>query len=91
MVQAVVLTKSTKILEMEISSDKYIETREIESLNQFIRKRLALDDSIITVMLVTSTTLAGIDFFGLTKQLSWSQGELSNIEAKEFSLLPIPS
>jgi len=49
-VQAVVLTKSTKTLEMEISSDKYIETREIESLNQFIRERLALNDLIITVV-----------------------------------------
>lgn len=49
-VQAVVLTKSTKTLEMKISSDKYIETREIESLNRFIRERLALDDSIITVV-----------------------------------------
>ncbi|HBV88573.1 MAG TPA: DNA polymerase III subunit alpha [Desulfosporosinus sp.] len=48
-VQAVVLTKSTKTLEMKISSDKYIETREIESLNRFIRERLALNDSIITV------------------------------------------
>ncbi|KJS49874.1 MAG: hypothetical protein VR66_06110, partial [Peptococcaceae bacterium BRH_c23] len=42
-VQAVVLTKSTKTLEMKISSDQYIELREIESLNQFIRERLALD------------------------------------------------
>ena len=49
-VQAVVLTKRTKTLEMKISSDKYIELREIESLNQFIRERLALDDSIITVV-----------------------------------------
>ncbi|SDH48378.1 DNA polymerase III subunit alpha [Desulfosporosinus hippei] len=49
-VQAVVLTKSTKTLEMKISSDKYIETREIEALNRFIRERLALDDSIITVV-----------------------------------------
>lgn len=48
-VEAVVLTKSTKTLEMKISSDKYIETREIDGLNRFIRKRLALNDSIITV------------------------------------------
>lgn len=49
-VQAVVLTKSTRTLEMEIRSDKYIEIREIESLNQFIRERLAIDDSIIRVV-----------------------------------------
>jgi len=55
MVQAVVLTKRTKILEMEISSDKYIETREIESLNQFIRKRLAVNDLIITVVYTEGT------------------------------------
>lgn len=48
-VEAVVLTKSTKTLEMKISSDKYIEIREIERLNMFIRERLAVDDSIITV------------------------------------------
>ena len=54
-VQAVVLTKRTKTLEMEISSDKYIEIREIESLNQFIRERLAIDDSIITVVYTEGT------------------------------------
>jgi len=54
-VQTVVLTKRTKILEMEISSDKYIETREIESLNQFIRKRLAVNDLIITVVYTEGT------------------------------------
>jgi len=54
-VQAVVLTKSTKTLEMKISSDQYIETREIESLNQFIRERLTLNDSIITVVYTEGT------------------------------------
>ena len=54
-VQAVVLTKRTKTLEMTISSDKYIEPKEIESLNQFIRARLALDDSIITVVYTEGT------------------------------------
>jgi DNA polymerase-3 subunit alpha (Gram-positive type) len=55
MVQAVVLTKRTKTLEMKISSDKYIETSAIEALNQFIRERLALDDSIITVVYTEGT------------------------------------
>ena len=54
-VQAVVLTKSTKTLEMKISSDQYIEIKEIESLNQFIRERLALNDSIITVVYTEGT------------------------------------
>ncbi|SHI69034.1 DNA polymerase III subunit alpha, partial [Desulfosporosinus lacus] len=54
-VQAVVLTKSTKTLEMEISSDKHIELSEIESLNQFIRERLALNDSFITVVYTEGT------------------------------------
>ncbi|NMC61172.1 MAG: hypothetical protein GYA51_17590, partial [Candidatus Methanofastidiosa archaeon] len=48
-VESVVLRKKSKRLEMEISSDKYIEIREFEGLNRFIRKRFALEDSIIAV------------------------------------------
>ncbi|AFM39878.1 DNA polymerase III, alpha chain [Desulfosporosinus acidiphilus SJ4] len=48
-VEAVVLNKNTKTLEMKISSDKYIEVSEIEGINEFIKKRLALNDSIITI------------------------------------------
>jgi DNA polymerase-3 subunit alpha (Gram-positive type) len=49
MVEAVVLSKKNKTLEMKISSDKYIEIRELEGLNKFIRKRFALEDSKIVV------------------------------------------
>jgi DNA polymerase-3 subunit alpha (Gram-positive type) len=49
LVEGVVLSKKTKSLEMKIKSDKYIEVKELESLNDFIKKRFSLDDSKIIV------------------------------------------
>jgi DNA polymerase III subunit alpha, Gram-positive type len=54
-VEAVVLNKTTKTLEMKISSDKYIEIEEIESINKFIKERLILNDSMITVVYTEGT------------------------------------
>jgi DNA polymerase-3 subunit alpha (Gram-positive type) len=54
-VESVVLRKKSKRLDMEISSDKYIEIREFESFNRFIRKRFALEDSIIAVKYADGT------------------------------------
>lgn len=54
-VESVVLKKKSKRLEMEISSDKYIEVREFEKLNSFIRQRFALNDSIIAVKYADGT------------------------------------
>jgi len=54
-VESVVLIKKSKRLELTISSDKYIEIREFEGLNRFIRKRFALEDSIITVKYTDGT------------------------------------
>ena len=54
-VEAVVLKKKSRILEMEISSDKYIEIKEFEWLNKFIRKRFALEDSVIAVKYADGT------------------------------------
>ncbi|NLZ48813.1 MAG: DNA polymerase III subunit alpha [Clostridiales bacterium] len=48
-VESVVLKKKTKSLEMEISSDKYIDVKEFEALNSFIKRRFALNDSKISV------------------------------------------
>ncbi len=48
-VEGVVLRKSDKTLEMKIRSDKYIQVREIELLNKFIKERFALNDSKIIV------------------------------------------
>lgn len=48
-VEGVVVTKETKTLEMNISSDKYIEDKELENLNMFIRNRFLLNDSKIMV------------------------------------------
>lgn len=48
-VEGIVLKKKSKILELKISSDKYIEIKGIESLNKFIRERFALNDSEILV------------------------------------------
>jgi DNA polymerase-3 subunit alpha (Gram-positive type) len=49
LVETVILNKTTKTLEMKISSDEYIEICELEGINQFIKERLTLNDSIITV------------------------------------------
>ena len=48
-VKAVVLKEKSKTLEMKISSDNYIEVSDLESLNQFIREQLTLEDSEIIV------------------------------------------
>jgi DNA polymerase III subunit alpha, Gram-positive type len=55
MVEGVVLSKKTKTLKIRISSDKYIEIREFEFLNNFIRDRFALEDSIIAVKYAEGT------------------------------------
>ncbi|MBE6066873.1 MAG: DNA polymerase III subunit alpha [Clostridium lundense] len=55
LVEAVVLKKNTKTLEIKINSDKYIEIREFEFLNKFIRERFELKDSKITVTYVDGT------------------------------------
>lgn len=60
-VEAVVLRKKTKTLEMKISSDKYIEIKEFEYLNKFIRKRFALEDSVITVNYADGTNKKPIE------------------------------
>ncbi|MHC1682619.1 MAG: DNA polymerase III subunit alpha [Clostridiaceae bacterium] len=48
-VESVILIKKTKCLELELSSDQYIDIREIDGLNKFIKKRFSLEDSLITV------------------------------------------
>ena len=60
-VERVVLKKRTKILEMEISSDKYIEMVEIEDLNKFIIRRFALKDSKITIKYNEGTNVKPIE------------------------------
>ncbi|MBC2581760.1 DNA polymerase III subunit alpha [Clostridium sp. DJ247] len=60
-VEEVVLSKKTKTLEMKISSDKYIEIREFEGLNKFIRERFALQDSIVTVKYADGTNKKPIE------------------------------
>jgi DNA polymerase-3 subunit alpha (Gram-positive type) len=60
-VESVVLSKKTKTLEMKISSDKYIEIKEFEGLNKFIRQRFALDDSIVTVNYADGTNKKPIE------------------------------
>ena len=49
LVESVVLKKRSKILEMEISSDRYIEINEIEGLKNFIKSRFFLNDSKISI------------------------------------------
>ena len=38
-IENVILRKKTKVLEMEISSDDYIDIEEIESFNNFIKEK----------------------------------------------------
>ena len=49
-VEEVILKKKSKILEMKITSDKYIEFSEIEGLNNFIKERFVLNDSKVTII-----------------------------------------
>ena len=53
--EGIVLKKKSKILELKISSDKYIDIKEIKGLNKFIRERFALNDSVITVSYAEGT------------------------------------
>nr|WP_110462399.1 DNA polymerase III subunit alpha [Ruminiclostridium sufflavum] len=48
-VETAVLKKKSKILELKLNSDKYIDVKGIEGLNRFLRKRFLLNDSRITV------------------------------------------
>ena len=49
LVERVILKKKSKILELEISSDNYIEVDEIEDLTSFMNRRFLLNDSKITI------------------------------------------
>ena len=48
-VEKIKLKKKSKILEIEISSDRYIEIHDIEGLNKFIEERFFLNESKIIV------------------------------------------
>ena len=48
-VEGVVLSKKTKILEMKIKSERFISVEDIESLNNFIKKRFGVEESKIIV------------------------------------------
>ncbi|MBV7271578.1 DNA polymerase III subunit alpha [Clostridiaceae bacterium UIB06] len=60
-VESVALSKKTKILEMKISSDKYIEIGEFEGLNKFIKERFSLEDSKIAVKYAEGTSKKPIE------------------------------
>lgn len=60
-IKSVTLRKRTKVLEMEISSDNYIEIGEIESFNKFIREKFDLSDSKITVKYTDGVTIRPIE------------------------------
>ena len=48
-VEGVVVDKETKTLNMKITSNDYIEIKQIIILNKYVKKRFALEDSFITV------------------------------------------
>ncbi len=54
-VEGAVLIKKTKTLEMKICSDKYIEIKEFEHFNKFIRERFSLEDSKVIVKYADGT------------------------------------
>ncbi|MFL0246110.1 DNA polymerase III subunit alpha [Candidatus Clostridium stratigraminis] len=60
-VESVVFSKKTKALEMKLSSDKYIEIKEFEPFNRFIRERFSIEESIITVNYADGTDKKPID------------------------------
>lgn len=60
-IESVVLRKKTKILEMEISSDNYIELNEIENFNNFIKQRFSLNDSKIRVKYTDAANIKPIE------------------------------
>ena len=49
MVEAAVLKKKSKVLEIKLCSDKYIDVKELEGFNSFVKKRYSLNDTEITV------------------------------------------
>ena len=49
LIEKITLFKSTKSLEIKISTEKYIDDEDIENLNSFIKDRFFLDDSRILV------------------------------------------
>lgn len=54
-VESATLNKKTKTFNMKLTSDKYIEVKDIEELNSFVKKRFVVDDSIITVSYADGT------------------------------------
>lgn len=87
-VESVVLKKKSRRLEMEISSDKYIEIKEFENLNRFIKKRFELDDSIIAVKYADGTDKKPIEkeikniVFSMSEKYPVLKAVLNNSEYK---------
>jgi DNA polymerase-3 subunit alpha (Gram-positive type) len=86
LVEGVVLSKKTKTLELKISSDKYIDIKEFEGLNRFIKERFALENSIVTVNYAEGTTKKPIEqelkniIVSLSKKYPALKAVLSNSE-----------
>jgi len=88
LVEGVVLSKKTKTLELKINSDKYIDIREFEGLNKFIKERFVLENSIITVKYADGTDKKPIEqemkniIFTLSEKYPALKAVLSNSEYK---------
>jgi DNA polymerase III subunit alpha, Gram-positive type len=54
-VESAVLNKKISTLEMKISSDKYIQVREFQRLNEFLKERFTVENSVITVKYADGT------------------------------------
>ena len=60
-IESVTLRKRTKVLEMEISSDNYIEIEEIESFSNFMKEKFDLNDSKIIVKYTNEVNIRPIE------------------------------
>ena len=61
LIESVILRKRTKILEMKISSDEYIDLEEIESFKDFIKGRFGLNDSKIMIKYTDNVKIRPIE------------------------------
>ena len=61
LIESVILRKRTKVLEMAISSDEYIDLEEIESFKDYIKERFGLNDSKIMIKYTDNVKIRPIE------------------------------
>jgi DNA polymerase-3 subunit alpha (Gram-positive type) len=85
-IENVILRKKTKVLEMEISADDYIDIEEIESFNNFIKEKFELNDSKITIKYSDGVSIKPIEeelkniVFSMSKKYPALKAAVNNSE-----------